>query len=70
MLSPDSTLANNLLNELEKDDKKTKTIANRVDYDFFNYCSIYELKYPKQVLVCKDCKQRLEPDHRIGPKLL
>ncbi|HEX2304773.1 MAG TPA: hypothetical protein VHH33_00650 [Nitrososphaeraceae archaeon] len=43
-----------------------KPSARRIDYNFFNYCSSCELKYPKQVLRCKDCNQkvRTRPWHR------
>lgn len=39
---------------------------SRIDYNFFNYCSICELKYPKEVLRCGDCNQkvRTRPWHR------
>lgn len=45
---------------------EVKPIPSRVDYNFFNYCSICELKYPKQVLRCRDCNQkvRTRPWHR------
>jgi len=48
------------------EDKKIRPVASRIDYNFFNYCSTCELKYPKQVLRCKDCKQkvRTRPWHR------
>jgi hypothetical protein len=47
-------------------DGRVKTIARRIDYDFFNYCSTCELKYPKEILRCKDCRQkiRIKPWHR------
>ncbi len=43
-----------------------KPIPSRIDYNFFNYCSTCELKYPKIVLRCKDCNQkvRTRPWHR------
>jgi hypothetical protein len=43
-----------------------KPVPSRIDYNFYNYCSICELKYPKQILRCKDCKQkvRTRPWHR------
>lgn len=43
-----------------------KPIPSRIDYNFFNYCSTCELKYPKLVLRCKDCNQkvRTRPWHR------
>jgi hypothetical protein len=45
---------------------KVKPIPSRIDYNFFNYCSICEVKYPKQILRCKDCNQkvRTRPWHR------
>jgi hypothetical protein len=45
---------------------QAKLIPSRIDYNFFNYCSTCELKYPKQVLRCKDCNQkvRTRPWHR------
>lgn len=45
---------------------QVKPIPSRIDYNFFNYCSICELKYPKHVLRCKDCNQkvRTRPWHR------
>ena len=47
-------------------DNNLKPIPSRIDYNFYNYCSICELKYPKQILRCKDCKQkvRTRPWHR------
>jgi hypothetical protein len=47
-------------------DNTIKPIPSRIDYNFYNYCSICELKYPKQILRCKDCKQkvRTRPWHR------
>jgi hypothetical protein len=43
-----------------------KATRSRIDYNFFNYCSTCELKYPKLVLRCKDCNQkvRTRPWHR------
>lgn|SRR5688572_6427164 len=57
-LSPD------LVNSLTEN--KLKPIPSRIDYNFFNYCSICELKYPKQILRCRDCNQkvRTRPWHR------
>ena len=48
------------------DKSQAKLIASRIDYNFFNYCSTCELKYPKQILRCKDCNQkvRTRPWHR------
>jgi len=47
-------------------ENSVKPIASRIDYNFYNYCSVCELKYPKQILRCKDCKQkvRTRPWHR------
>ena len=47
-------------------ENKVKRVASRIDYNFFNYCSICELKYPKQILRCRDCNQkvRTRPWHR------
>ena len=47
-------------------DNIVKPIPSRIDYNFYNYCSICELKYPKEILRCKDCKQkvRTRPWHR------
>lgn len=48
------------------DRSQAKLIPSRIDYNFFNYCSTCELKYPKQILRCKDCNQkvRTRPWHR------
>ena len=45
---------------------RVNAIARRIDYNYFNYCSTCELKYPKEILRCKDCKQkiRVKPWHR------
>jgi len=50
----------------KKMEVQRKTIPSRIDYNFFNYCSTCELKYPKLVLRCKDCNQkvRTRPWHR------
>jgi len=47
-------------------DGRVNAIARRIDYNYFNYCSICELKYPKEILRCEDCKQkiRVKPWHR------
>jgi len=47
-------------------DNLIKPVPSRIDYNFYNYCSICEVKYPKEVLRCKDCKQkvRTRPWHR------
>lgn len=57
-LSPD--IVNSII------ENKVKPVPSRIDYNFFNYCSICELKYPKQVLRCRDCNQkvRTRPWHR------
>lgn len=56
------------LNQLKNGGRKgqRKPIPSRVDYNFFNYCSTCELKYPKLILRCKDCNQkvRTRPWHR------
>jgi len=44
-------------------DDRMKAIARRIDYDYFNYCSTCELKYPKEILRCEDCNQKI----RIKP---
>lgn len=58
------SLSSDLLNSLTEN--KMKPIPSRIDYNFFNYCSICELKYPKQILRCRDCNQkvRTRPWHR------
>jgi hypothetical protein len=45
---------------------RVNAIARRIDYNYFNYCSTCELKYPKEILRCEDCKQkiRVKPWHR------
>ena len=62
-------MTNNLSSELAHENKQVKRVASRIDYNFFNYCSICELKYPKEVLRCKDCNQkvRIRPWHRSKP---
>ena len=59
---------NSLSSDLENfpTENKVKPIPSRIDYNFFNYCSICELKYPKQILRCRDCNQkvRTRPWHR------
>ena len=59
-----TSLTSDTVNSLTKN--KRKPIPSRIDYNFFNYCSICELKYPKQVLRCRDCNQkvRTRPWHR------
>lgn len=58
------SLSSDLVNSLTEN--KVKPIPSRIDYNFFNYCSICELKYPKQILRCRDCNQkvRTRPWHR------
>lgn len=57
-------LSQNKVNSI--DISRRKLIPSRIDYNFFNYCSTCELKYPKQILRCKDCNQkvRTRPWHR------
>lgn len=57
-------LSSSTVNSADK--SKAKLIPSRIDYNFFNYCSTCELKYPKQILRCKDCNQkvRTRPWHR------
>jgi len=59
-------LQNKLLTEQLVEDKNVKPIASRIDYNFFNYCSQCARKYPKLVLRCQDCNQkvRTRPWHR------
>jgi hypothetical protein len=58
------SLSSDLVNPLAE--SKVKPVPSRIDYNFFNYCSICELKYPKEVLRCTDCNQkvRTRPWHR------
>ena len=58
------SLSSDLGNSLTEN--KVKPIPSRIDYNFFNYCSTCEYKYPKQILRCKDCNQkvRTRPWHR------
>lgn len=62
--SYENSLTDDRANSLTKN--KVKPIPSRIDYNFFNYCSICEVKYPKQILRCKDCNQkvRTRPWHR------
>ncbi len=64
-LDDKSSISSNLKNSIIAVDQ-SKPIPSRIDYNFFNYCSTCELKYPKQVLRCKDCNQkvRTRPWHR------
>jgi len=64
-LDHESPISPNLVNSIIKEDQ-LKPIPSRIDYNFFNYCSTCEVKYPKQVLRCKDCNQkvRTRPWHR------
>jgi hypothetical protein len=61
----DKSLSPGLVNSINKE-VQIKPSACRIDYNIFNYCSSCELKYPKQVLRCKDCNQkvRTRPWHR------
>jgi hypothetical protein len=58
-------LSPSLVNSIRKG-VRLRPIPSRIDYNFFNYCSTCELKYPKQILRCKDCNQkvRTRPWHR------
>jgi hypothetical protein len=60
-----SSMSPNIVTSTIKDDQ-LKPSPSRIDYNFFNYCSTCELKYPKEVLRCKDCNQkvRTRPWHR------
>ena len=60
----DKVLSQRTVNSI--DISRAKLIPSRIDYTFFNYCSTCELKYPKQILRCKDCNQkvRTRPWHR------
>ena len=57
-------LSQSRVNSVDK--SQAKLIPSRIDYNFFNYCSTCELKYPKQILRCMDCNQkvRTRPWHR------
>ena len=59
-----NSLSSDLVNS--PTENKVKPTPSRIDYNFFNYCSICELKYPKQILRCRDCNQkvRTRPWHR------
>ena len=48
------------------EEKRHVHSPSRIDYDFFNYCSTCELKYPKGILRCEDCNQKVRttPWHR------
>ena len=52
-------LSNMMLSKLPKR-QQLKPISRRVDYDYFNYCSTRELKYPKEILRCKDYNQKIK----------
>ena len=60
----DKVLSQSRVNSIDL--SRTKLIPSRIDYNFFNYCSTCEMKYPKQILRCKDCNQkvRTRPWHR------
>ena len=49
---------NSLANQINEKQQQTP-LAGRIDYDYFNYCSTCELKYPKQILRCSDCNQKV-----------
>lgn len=68
MNAGDRRLSTKLINRLAQETIRTK--PSRVDYEFFNYCSICALKYPKEVLRCKECnrKVRTKPWHRSKTK--
>jgi len=53
----EKVLSQSRVNSIDK--SQAKLIPSRIDYNFFNYCSTCELKYPKQILRCKDCKQKV-----------
>ncbi|HKU83972.1 MAG TPA: hypothetical protein VJP58_08015 [Candidatus Nitrosocosmicus sp.] len=59
-------MSSRTLTEFPHEDNIAKIIPSRVDYNFFNYCSTCELKYPKQVVRCNECRQkvRTKPWHR------
>ena len=56
----------NTVDSLHSTDRQLKTVSSRIDYNYFNYCSTCELKYPKEILRCKECNQkvRIRPWHR------
>lgn len=60
----EKVLSSSTVNSADK--SKAKLVPSRIDYNFFNYCSTCELKYPKQTLRCNDCNQkvRTRPWHR------
>lgn len=60
----EKVLSSSTVNSTDK--SQAKLVPSRIDYNFFNYCSTCELKYPKQTLRCKDCNQkvRTRPWHR------
>ena len=60
-----NSLSQGLVNSIKKK-ARLKPIPSRIDYTFFNYCSTCELKYPKEILRCYDCNQkvRTRPWHR------
>jgi len=59
-------MLNTSLAEQLNEVKGVRRVASRVDYNYFNYCSTCELKYPKEILRCRDCNQkvRTRPWHR------
>ena len=52
-------LSNQNSSRLHFEDKIGKTIASRIDYNYFNYCSTCELKYTKVVIRCQECQQKV-----------
>jgi len=60
----EKVLSQSIVNSVDK--SQAKLTPSRIDYNFFNYCSTCELKYPKQILRCKDCNQKIRtrPWHR------
>jgi hypothetical protein len=59
-------LKTSMVQQLSEDNKVTGPVPSRIDYNYFNYCSTCELKYPKEILRCNDCNQkvRTRPWHR------
>ena len=58
----EKVLSQSRVNSVDK--SQAKLIPSRIDYNFFNYCSTCELKYPKQILRCKDCNQKVRTSPR------
>jgi hypothetical protein len=61
-----TTISNDVTTAAQQRVSANKPIPSRVDYNFFNYCSHCDLKLPKYVLRCTECKQkvRTKPWHR------